>query len=81
MSTQETGNLRNPSSREEVFFAVLLIVLGMLILYGGPWLALLISAAIPVWLVADARRRARRAAIDAGRRIEQQASQGSKIGA
>jgi hypothetical protein len=57
MTTPSTGSL---------CFTALLVLLGVLALYGGGrWLGLLIPAAILVCLVAGARGHARRAGIDA----------------
>jgi len=56
----------NIPSNESLYFTALLVLLGMLALYGGGhWLALLIPAGLLVWVVASARCSARRAAIDA----------------
>lgn len=56
----------NTASNESLGFTALLVLFGMLALYGGGrWLALLIPAALLVWLVASARCQSRRAAIDA----------------
>jgi hypothetical protein len=54
------------TSNESLCFTALLILLGVLALYGGTsWLSVLVPAAIIVWLIANARRQARGAPIDA----------------
>jgi hypothetical protein len=54
------------TSNESLCVTALLLLFGMLALYGGArWLGLLIPSAIVVWLVACARCQARRIAIDA----------------
>lgn len=61
----------NTTSNESLCLAALLVLFGMLALYGGGrWLALLIPAAIVVWLTASARCQARRSAIDSRVELE-----------
>jgi hypothetical protein len=56
----------NAKSNESLGFAALLLLFGILALYGGAhWLGWLIPAGIAVWLIASARCQARRTAIDA----------------
>jgi len=55
----------NRRSNESLGWTSLLILFGVLALYGGPrWLAVLIPAAMLVWLVASIRRQGRHPAID-----------------
>lgn len=64
----------NTTSSESLCFTALLVLFGMLALYGGArWLGLLIPAAIVVWSAASARCLARRAAIDA--RVDNRSAQ------
>ena len=54
------------ASNEFLYVTALLVLFGMLALYGGQrWLALLIPAALLVWLVASVRSQSRRSPIDA----------------
>jgi len=54
------------ASNESLYVTAVLVLFGMLAMYGGQrWLALLIPAALLVWLVAGVRCHSRRAAIDA----------------
>ncbi|MGA2414905.1 MAG: hypothetical protein ABSF59_10670 [Candidatus Sulfotelmatobacter sp.] len=54
------------TTSETLSFTALLLLFGILALYGGAqWLIWLIPAAIAVWLIASARRHNRRDAIDA----------------
>jgi hypothetical protein len=56
----------NTTSNESRCFGALLVLFGMLALYGGTaWLGLLIPAAIVLWLIASIRRQTRRTLIDA----------------
>jgi hypothetical protein len=56
----------NTTSNESLGFGALLVLFGMLALYGGTsWLGLLIPAAVVLWLIASARCRTRRTVIDA----------------
>jgi hypothetical protein len=56
----------NTTSNESLGFGALLVLFGMLALYGGTsWLGWLIPAAVVLWLIASARRQTRRTAIDA----------------
>ncbi|MFZ0815232.1 MAG: hypothetical protein WAM78_06915 [Candidatus Sulfotelmatobacter sp.] len=56
----------NTTSNESLGFGALLVLFGMLALYGGPsWLGWLIPAAVVLWLIASVRRQTRRTAIDA----------------
>jgi hypothetical protein len=56
----------NTTSNESLGSGALLVLFGMLALYGGTgWLGLLIPAAVVLWLIASARCRARRTVIDA----------------
>lgn len=56
----------NAKSKESLWFAALLVLFGMLALYGGAsWLSLLIPAAVALWLIASDRCETRRAEIDA----------------
>jgi len=53
-------------SNESLYFGALLVILGMLALYGGGrWLSLLIPAAVVLWLIASARFRTHGTVIDA----------------
>jgi hypothetical protein len=57
----------NATSSESLCFTALLVLFGMLAVYGGArWLGILVPAAIIVWLATSARCQARRAAIDSG---------------
>ena len=63
----------NTTSNESLYFTAVLVIFGMLALYGGGrWLGLLIPAAIVVWLTAIARCQARRSALDS--RVENRAA-------
>ncbi len=56
----------NTMSNESLCFSALLIVFGMLALYGGTgWLSWLIPAAVVLWLIASVRCQTRRTVIDA----------------
>jgi hypothetical protein len=55
----------NTPSNESLCFSALLVLFGMLALYGGTgWLGLLIPAALVLWLIARVRCQARRSRID-----------------
>jgi hypothetical protein len=50
----------NTRSNESLYFGALLVLFGMLALYGGThWLGLLIPAAVVLWLIASVRRQTR----------------------
>jgi hypothetical protein len=56
----------NTTSNESLYFSALLVLFGMLALYGGKgWLGWLIPCAVVLWLIAGVRRQTRRNVIDA----------------
>jgi hypothetical protein len=63
-STRKDAVMNRSSTNESIAVTSILVVFGVLALYGGAgWLSFLIPAAIIVWIAANARSHVRRASL------------------